>query len=77
MATHPDHGGVPCPRTVEQYVDCAPDPCPVDCVLSEWTGWSPCDKTCGPGTSTRIRYEEVNSVSASFRPFSEEDLSTN
>jgi hypothetical protein len=77
VATHPDHGGVPCPRTVEQYVDCAPDPCPVDCVLSEWTGWSPCDKTCGPGTSTRIRYEEVNSVSASFRPFSEEDLSTN
>ena len=44
---------------VEQKIDCAPDPCPVDCVLSSWTGWSPCDKTCGPGTSTRIRFEEV------------------
>jgi hypothetical protein len=59
---HPDHGGVPCPRTIEQFIDCSPDPCPVDCVISVWSGWTPCDKTCGPGTSTRIRFEEVEAI---------------
>merc|ERR1719440_1092876 len=57
-----DHGGVECPSDVEQDVDCAPDPCPVDCILAEWSGWSPCDKTCGPGTSTRQRFEEVEAI---------------
>ncbi|CAJ1435407.1 unnamed protein product, partial [Effrenium voratum] len=28
---------------------------PVDCVLGEWTNWSPCDKACGRGEKTRSR----------------------
>ncbi|XP_061597146.1 thrombospondin type-1 domain-containing protein 7A [Cololabis saira] len=30
-------------------------PCPLDCVLSEFTLWTPCSKTCGLGLRNRIR----------------------
>eukprot|EP00931_Biecheleriopsis_adriatica_P063577 TRINITY_DN3852_c0_g1_i1.p1 TRINITY_DN3852_c0_g1~~TRINITY_DN3852_c0_g1_i1.p1 ORF type:complete len:2026 (+),score=365.24 TRINITY_DN3852_c0_g1_i1:79-6078(+) len=40
---------------------CEVDPChmwskpPVDCVMSEWHAWGPCDAQCGVGQQTRMR----------------------
>jgi hypothetical protein len=43
------NGGRACSQNLEKRQLCDPvDPCPVDgCVLSEWSDWSPCSKTCG------------------------------
>jgi len=32
---------------------CNAEPCPGDCILSDWSVWSPCSKTCGPGQRSR------------------------
>jgi hypothetical protein len=31
-------------------------PCPQDCTVSDWSGWSVCDAPCGGGQSTRSRF---------------------
>ncbi|NWY60214.1 THS7B protein, partial [Chionis minor] len=31
-------------------------PCPFDCKLSDWSGWSPCSSSCGPGVKVRSKW---------------------
>ncbi|NXK87861.1 THS7B protein, partial [Formicarius rufipectus] len=31
-------------------------PCPFDCKLSDWSSWSPCSSSCGPGVRVRSRW---------------------
>eukprot|EP01013_Petalomonas_cantuscygni_P015357 TRINITY_DN3164_c0_g1_i1.p1 TRINITY_DN3164_c0_g1~~TRINITY_DN3164_c0_g1_i1.p1 ORF type:complete len:6949 (+),score=1286.42 TRINITY_DN3164_c0_g1_i1:147-20993(+) len=38
-----------------QIEECNPNPCPVDCKLSEWGDWGECDEPCGPGKKTRSK----------------------
>jgi len=44
------HEGEECPADLERDVPCNEDPCPVDCVLTEWAEVAGCTVTCGGGT---------------------------
>ncbi|XP_069066851.1 SCO-spondin-like [Pleurodeles waltl] len=47
--------GAPCGSEVMETQECNKQPCPVDCMLSEWSPWSECSATCGGGFSVRNR----------------------
>eukprot|EP00747_Dinoflagellata_sp_TGD_P154141 gnl/TRDRNA2_/TRDRNA2_177468_c6_seq6.p1 gnl/TRDRNA2_/TRDRNA2_177468_c6~~gnl/TRDRNA2_/TRDRNA2_177468_c6_seq6.p1 ORF type:complete len:667 (-),score=193.81 gnl/TRDRNA2_/TRDRNA2_177468_c6_seq6:222-2000(-) len=46
--------GHPC-QTLTWQKKCNEFKCPVDCVLTSWTGWSKCTKECGGGVQSRNR----------------------
>jgi len=46
--------GTACPPLVMQR-RCNEHPCPVDCGLDEWGGWSACSAQCGGGIKERVR----------------------
>jgi len=53
VMTHAD-GGTKClPLSAERR--CNLSPCPVNCVLAQWGGWSKCSAKCGGGEATRVR----------------------
>ena len=47
-------GGKACP-VLSETQDCQIKPCPIDCTVSGFSGWSKCDKECGPGHEIRTR----------------------
>merc|ERR1719446_1685745 len=53
VMTHPD-GGAKC-LPLEAVRKCNLQPCPVDCKLEAWTGWSKCSAECGGGAQQRLR----------------------
>jgi len=53
VLTHPD-GGTQC-LPLEAEKSCNNQPCPVDCVLQPWGGWSKCSADCGGGVMQRVR----------------------
>jgi len=55
IITNGVHGGVLCPSATHQTRECNTKSCPVDCVLSAYSQWTPCTKSCGHGTQSRIR----------------------
>lgn len=48
------HGGKACPA-LEKAAPCNSLPCQIDCVLTAWTPYSQCTKTCGAGERMRSR----------------------
>jgi len=53
VLTHPN-GGTKC-LPLAAMRSCNNHPCPVDCVLAAWTGWSKCSADCGGGVTQRLR----------------------
>merc|ERR1719428_1652049 len=53
VLTHPN-GGTKC-LPLGAMKSCNNQPCPVNCKLSTWSGWSKCSAECGGGVSQRLR----------------------
>merc|ERR1719160_2107141 len=53
VLTHPN-GGTKC-LPLGAMRSCNNHPCPVDCELATWSGWSKCSAECGGGVSQRLR----------------------
>jgi len=51
--THPNKGAKCLPLAAMR--SCNNHPCPVNCKLSAWSGWSKCSADCGAGVSQRLR----------------------
>jgi hypothetical protein len=50
----PLHGGFVCP-TLESQRQCNMQPCPIDCTVSGYGGWSACSATCSWGAKRRTQ----------------------
>jgi hypothetical protein len=57
ILVHPQDGAKCLPRQEER--GCNHKPCPVDCHLEAWTGWSKCSAECGGGVEQRIREVKI------------------
>jgi hypothetical protein len=53
VLTHPD-GGAKC-LPLAAMKKCNQHPCPVDCKVGTWSGWSKCSAECGGGVQQRLR----------------------
>lgn len=51
-------GGVPCPSSLTETLECSDAPCPVDCKLGDWRDWESCSTSCGSGKRMRTRLRE-------------------
>merc|ERR1719478_933536 len=57
VLTHPN-GGAKC-LPLAAVRSCNNKPCPVNCKLSTWSGWSKCSADCGGGVTQRLREVKV------------------
>jgi hypothetical protein len=50
----PDTYGMKCPQ-LEREKKCGQRKCPVDCLMSQWSGWTKCTKDCESGVQAKTR----------------------
>lgn len=50
-----DAGQNPCCNPYHYKFEPCTVPCPVDCIMSQWSTWSPCNASCGYGFQERYR----------------------
>ena len=50
----PMYGGLTCP-VLTQAATCREGRCPGDCAVGQFTMWSSCSRSCGSGSSSRVR----------------------
>jgi len=53
------NGGVVCTGKASQEEPCNTDPCPVDCIVQDWSEWSECSASCGEGRKSRTRMQQL------------------
>merc|ERR1719446_1133906 len=53
VLTHPNGGAACLPLAAMRK--CNQQPCPVDCKVEAWNGWSKCSAECGGGVQQRVR----------------------
>merc|ERR1719214_427965 len=54
VVTPASNGGAECPPMIE-VEPCNLQPCPIDCVVTEWSEFGLCSKDCGGGVQSRVR----------------------
>merc|ERR1719375_1115317 len=54
VVTPQSNGGAECPPMIEKS-SCNLQPCPIDCVVGEWSDYGMCSAPCGGGIMSRIR----------------------
>merc|ERR1719324_2240832 len=55
VVTPASNGGAECPPMIE-VEPCNLQPCPIDCVVDEWSEFGLCSKDCGGGVQSRVRH---------------------
>merc|ERR1719161_3135817 len=54
VVTPASNGGAECPIMIDKE-SCNMQPCPIDCVVGEWSDYGMCSAPCGGGIMSRIR----------------------
>jgi len=65
-----------CPP-LEETIECNKKPCVTDCVVTDWSDYSKCTKTCGGGTMTRKRKIKIHPKNVNNCPPLENTISCN